>query len=242
MKPTWRTELPQWIVIAAMFAVAAWAWPQLPERIPIHWNLKGDIDGYGSKFTGLLLLPITILVLYCVFRLVHLIDPGKENYATFTNAFTAVRMAFVFFMTGVYVFSLLSIFGYKVNMTTLVCLDTGALFLVIGNFMSKIRPNWFVGVRTPWTLSSKMSWNKTHRLAGWLFVLMGLSVAALGVVQTTWMFICMLVVVVGCLAWMTIYSYLVYRQDPDRTSPAGVSPETIVLPEASEESRVDKFT
>jgi uncharacterized membrane protein len=99
-----------------------------------------------------------------------------------------------------------------------------AMFLVIGNFMGKVRPNWFVGVRTPWTLSSKMSWNKTHRLARWLFVVMGLSIAAAGILQSTWMFILMLAVNGLCIAWMIVYSYLVYRRDPDRTSPADVSP------------------
>jgi uncharacterized membrane protein len=224
MKVSWRTELPQWIAIAAMFAVAAWAWPRLPERIPIHWNIHSEVDGYGSKGVGLLLLPLIVLVLYVFMRLLHRIDPGKQNYAVFTGAFTAIRMTFVFFMAALYAACTLAIFGHKVNITTFVCMDMAALFLVIGNFMSKIRPNWFVGVRTPWTLSSKMSWNKTHRLAGWLFVLMGVLFAALGLIQTGWMLIAMLAIDAACLAWMIVYSYLVYRDDPDRTSPASVSP------------------
>ncbi len=222
MKLTWRTELPQWIVIAAMFALAAWAWPRLPERIPIHWNFRGEVDGYGSKWVGLLVLPIIALVFYGLLRLIHLIDPGKQNYAAFTTAFTAIRMAFTFFMAAVYVACLLSTFGQKVNITTFICLCTAGLFLVIGNFMSKIRPNWFVGVRTPWTLSSKTSWNKTHRLAGWLFILMGLSIAAAGIIQTLWAFGVMGVFVVACVVWMIVYSYLIYRDDPNRISPASI--------------------
>jgi uncharacterized membrane protein len=226
MKPSWRTELPQWIVIAAMFALAAWAWPRLPDRIPIHWNFRGEIDGYGGKGIGLLFLPITVLVLYGIFRLVHLIDPGKQNYASFATAFTAFRMAFVFFMAAVYAGILLAVFGHNVNMTTITCLASSVLFMVLGNFMSKIRPNWFVGVRTPWTLSSKTSWDKTHRLAGWLFILMGLSIAAAGIIQTLWAFVLMIAFIVFCLAWMIIYSYLIYRDDPNRISPAGIWPTT----------------
>jgi uncharacterized membrane protein len=111
-------------------------------------------------------------------------------------------------------------------MTTITCLASSVLFMVLGNFMSKIRPNWFVGVRTPWTLSSKTSWDKTHRLAGWLFILMGLSIAAAGIIQTLWAFVLMIAFIVFCLAWMIIYSYLIYRDDPNRISPAGIWPTT----------------
>jgi uncharacterized membrane protein len=226
MKVSWRTELPQWIVIAAMFALAAWSWPQLPDRIPIHWNFRGEIDGYGSKGVGLLMLPFIVFLLYWLFRLVYLIDPGKQNYAAFATAFTAIRMSIVFFMAAVYAGTLLAIFGHHVNMTTVACLATAALFMILGNFMSKIRPNWFVGVRTPWTLSSKTSWNKTHRLAGWLFILMGLASAFAGIIQTIWAFVVMIAVVILSTAWMIIYSYLVYRRDPNRISPAGSWPAT----------------
>ncbi len=109
-------------------------------------------------------------------------------------------------------------------MTSVACLGLAVLFGILGNFMGKIRPNWFIGVRTPWTLSSKMSWNKTHRLAGWLFILMALLMLAAGLIRTNWMLITMLTVDVLCIAWMIVYSYLVYRRDPDRIPPAGVSP------------------
>jgi uncharacterized membrane protein len=105
-----------------------------------------------------------------------------------------------------------------------VLLAMGALFIVLGNFMGKIRPNWFVGVRTPWTLSSKLSWDKTHRLAGWLFVLMGALFVLLALVPTGWMFAVTMTIDAICLIWMIVYSYLVYRRDPHRTSPAATSP------------------
>jgi uncharacterized membrane protein len=161
--------------------------------------------------------------LYLLLRFIPRIDPGKQNYTSFTNAYGAIRMVFVFFMAVIYVASVLAMFGHQFNMTTIVCLAAGALLVVVGNFMGKLRPNWFVGVRTPWTLSSKMSWNKTHRLAGWLFMVMGLLLGIVGVVQITWLFVAMLVIDAACLAWMVIYSYLVYRNDPDRISPAGIS-------------------
>ena len=224
MKLSWRTELPQWIVIAAMFAVAAWAWPQVPDQIPIHWNIHGEVDGYGGKFIGLLLLPMIVAGIYCLMIVVPLVDPGRGNYANFSRAFNVIRMALVFFMAAIYGAAVVAAFGRPVDMTTVACLGCAAMFMFIGNFMGKIRPNWFVGVRTPWTLSSKMSWNKTHRLAGWLFIVMGLLFAVVGIVRTVWASALMVAIDVACLIWMIIYSYLVYRHDPERTSPAGVKP------------------
>ena len=81
MKLSWRTELPQLIMIAAMFAVAAWSWPHVPDRIPTHWNFAGEVDGYGGKFVGLLLLPLIASWLYLMMLFMPLIDPGQRNYA-----------------------------------------------------------------------------------------------------------------------------------------------------------------
>jgi len=224
MKFSLRAELPQWIVIAAMFIAAAVSWPYAPERMPTHWNLAGEVNGYGGKFTGLLVLPLTALGIYVLMLVLPLVDPGRRNYQNFATAYNAIRMTILLVVAAIYVCLLVTAFGGKVNVTAISSLLIAAMLLVIGNFLGKIRPNWFVGVRTPWTLSSKLSWNKTHRLAGWLFMVMGLLVAAAGILQTAWMFILMLAVNGSCIVWMIVYSYLVYRRDPDRTSPAGVSP------------------
>lgn len=225
MKTSWHTELPQWIVIAAMFTAAAVCWSQAPDHMPIHWNLKGEVDGYGGKFAGLLLLPLIALGLNLLTLALPYIDPGRRNYPSFATAYHAVRIVLVVFMGIIYACGLLVAFGVKVDVATVVCLSSAGLLCVIGNFMGKIRPNWFIGVRTPWTLSSRMSWNKTHRLAGWLFLVMGLSIAISGIYRAAWMFVATLVIIISCVVWMILYSYLVYRRDPDRISPAGISPE-----------------
>ncbi len=224
MKLSWRVEIPQLLIIAAMFALAAWAWPQLPDKLPVHWNIKGEVDGYGNKFVGLLLLPIIVAGIYVMMLALPRFDPGRRNYENFATTYAMIRLSFAAFMCLIYVFIVLAAFGAKFNMTSIIMPAVGLLLIVLGNFMSKIRPNWFVGVRTPWTLSSKLSWDKTHRLAGWLFIFMGLLMVVVGYVQTTWMLFTMLVFNGVCVAWLFIYSYLVYRSDPNRTSPAGTTP------------------
>jgi uncharacterized membrane protein len=224
MKLSWRVELPQLLLIAGLFAVAAWAWPQVPDRIPIHWNVRGEADGFGGKFAGLLLMPLIIFGIYLLTAVLPLIDPGRRNYQNFATAYNAIRLAILLFMSAIYAVSLLAAFGRHVNMTTVVAPGMAVLFLVIGNFMGKIRPNWFVGVRTPWTLSSKLSWDKTHRLAGWLFVFMGALFVPLAFWPTVPMILAIVTIDVLCAIWIIAYSYVVYRHDPDRTSPAGTSP------------------
>jgi len=224
MKLSWRVELPQLAVIAAMFAVAAWAWTQVGDRLPVHWNIHGEVDGWGNKFTGLLLMPIAVLGIYLLTLLVPLVDPGHRNYQNFGKAFAAIRIANILFMAVIYANAVLAAFGHQVNMSTVVVPATGVLFIVIGNFMSKIRPNWFCGVRTPWTLSSQLSWDKTHRLAGWLFMFMGALFFVLLFALNTWTLVAVISIDVLCAIWIIVYSYLVYRDDPHRLPPAGTSP------------------
>jgi uncharacterized membrane protein len=226
MKISWRAEAVQLTLIAGMLLLAALAWPHVPDQIPIHWNLRGEVDGYGGKAVGLLVIPLTALGVYVLLMLLPLLDPGRRNYQSFAGAYNAIRVSIIAFMTVVDVVMVLVALGYQVDVTAAITIATGAMLVVLGNFMGKIRPNWFVGVRTPWTLSSKLSWTKTHRLAGWLFIVMGMLVAVLGIVRTSWMLVLTLS---GCglmSVWIVVYSYLVYRHDPQRISPAGTSPET----------------
>ena len=224
MKFKFRTELPQLLIIAAMFALAAWSWQRLPEQIPTHWNLQGQVDGHGNKFVGLLLLPLTVAGIYLMMLLLPLADPGRANYQNFAAAYKLIRVLILAFMAALYAVTVAAAFGHQVDITQVSFLGTAVLFMVIGNLMGKIRPNWFVGVRTPWTLSSKMSWNKTHRLAGWLFMLMGPLFAVVAFVHTTWTFVALLIVGATSIISIVVYSYLVYRSDPHRTSPAGTQP------------------
>lgn len=224
MKFNWRFELPQLLLIGAMFAAACWAWPQLPDRLPIHWNIHGEVDGWGNKFMGLLFVPLIVLGIYVLMVVLPWFDPGKANYQSFQRVYGIIRIAIVAYMSAVYGAMLYAAFGHKLNMTSVILPLVGILFIVLGNFLSKIRPNWFVGVRTPWTLSSQLSWDKTHRLAGRLFIVMGFLFVPVALLQTTWSLVAVLICDGLCLIWIVIYSYLVFRSDPHRVPPAGISP------------------
>ncbi len=224
MKTAWRTELPQLALLAAMFIAAALCWSRVPDRVPVHWNIAGEVDRYGGRFEALLVPPLIALGLYALLLFLPRIDPGRANYARFRTAYLVIRYALLLFMAGVYAMLLLAAFGRSIDVGLVAPVAVGALFVVLGFTMRTIRPNWFVGVRTPWTLSSELSWTKTHRLAGWLFGVMGLCFASLAFVRTGWAVWCVLGIAGGCVVWMVIYSYLVWRSDPLQTPLPGTRP------------------
>lgn len=219
-----RGELPLLLVIAAMFAAAAWSWPRLPERMPTHWNLEGEVDGWGGRFEGLLLLPLVTVGTYLLFLVLPRLDPGRSNYAGFWTVFRVIRLAIVLVLAAIYGAMLASAQGVTVRMSLVMTLLVGALFVVLGFTMGKIRPNWFVGVRTPWTLSSKRSWTRSHRLAGWLFLVSGCGSLLLLAVSERVALVFLLASGAVLVVTVVIYSYVVWRGDNERVPPAGTSP------------------
>jgi uncharacterized membrane protein len=223
MKIALRTELPQWALIAGMFLASAVVWSMVPERVPVHWGIDGQVDRYGGKWEGLLITPAIALGVYLLMAFLPLIDPGRANYARFKTAYLVFRIVFLIYMAVIHGAILATALGYRVDVGRVIFLSMGVLFLVLGNFMGKIRPNWFVGVRTPWTLSSKRSWTRTHRAAGWFFILLGLVAIGGGIAPRPGVIAMIAVGVIG-LPSLIIYSYLIWRNDPDRVAPAGTTP------------------
>jgi len=102
MRFAWRIELPQWIVLAAMLTMAAVTWTGAPDRIPVHWNIAGEVDRYGGKFEGLLAIPLLAAGVYLAMLLLPRIDPGRANYARFQNAYATIRISVLVVMAVVY--------------------------------------------------------------------------------------------------------------------------------------------
>lgn len=162
-------------VLAAAFSV--WAYPRLPDVVTTHWNLKGEPDGYSSRLLAAGLLPLFLAVLPLIFRVLPKIDPKGENYSKFGEAYWLIANSVLLFLAGVHVVVLLNAMGTPVDINLVIGLGVGLLLMVMGNYLGKVQPNWFMGVRTPWTLASETVWRKTNRTAGWLFVLAGLLIA-----------------------------------------------------------------
>ena len=224
MKFSWRTEWPHWLLLAVMFVLAATTWGSSPERIPVHWNIAGHVDRWGGKFEGLLAVPLLALGIYALLLVVPRLDPGRANYAAFAGPYATIRLGTLVVLAVIYALVVLWVRGVRVNMEVWVPLIVGGLFVVVGNVLGKVRPNWFVGVRTPWTLSSKVSWTRTHRAGGWLFVLMGVLFMVTAVLRSAWAVWVLLGASVVGVAGLIVYSYVQWRRDPEKTPPAGTRP------------------
>lgn len=225
MNTDWRIEAPQIAVLLAMFLMAAVTWPTAPEQIPVHWDASGEVDRYGGKVEGLLLPPLLATGLYLLMRFAPRIDPGRANYPKFSLPYNIIRISTLLLFAGVYAVLHLWIRGRQVDVSSIMPLLIGTLFVVLGGVMGKLRPNWFMGIRTPWTLSSKTAWVRTHRIGGWLFILLGLLlIMALPFVDRSTAFRILVFGVAGIAVWSMVYSYLVWRNDPDKVPPAGTTP------------------
>lgn len=211
-------------VLLASLAVSLWAWGQIPdgEQIPIHWGVNGQPNGWAPKPVGLLLVPGMILVIGIVFAAIPYLDPRRDHQERSTTARLWIMGAVLIVMGAVHVAAVLTAVGAPVDIGRVVVVAVGGLFVVIGNYLGKVRSNWFIGIRTPWTLSSEQSWAKTHRLAGYLFTGAGLLSIVLALVTAPIVFAYGMIGAAAAAAIVpVVYSYFAWRSDPDRRSLGG---------------------
>jgi len=162
------------VLIVFMFLIGIFLYPQLPDQIPMHWNVMGQIDGYMSKPIGVWFMPVLTILMYISFQIFPNFDPKKNKYKLFKHEWEIMQMAMVGFFTYMQCIILYLTLHPTVSIMPLMFIGLGTLFILMGNYMSKIRQNYFIGVKVPWTLSSEDNWNKTHRFASWCFVIAGI--------------------------------------------------------------------
>jgi uncharacterized membrane protein len=207
-----RKWIPLLIVIAA-FAATASVYPSLPARVPTHWNMAGQPNGWSSRFWGAWMLPLILIAMWVIMWILPAIDPRGSNYAKFRPAFEAIIIALMLFMLGLHIVILRAGLGYPARMERVVPLGVGILLIVIGNLLPRARPNWFVGIRTPWTLSSDRVWEKTHRLGGRLFVAAGVISVLAAILSAHWAHVVMIVAMLIMTFTVVIYSYVEWKRE-----------------------------
>jgi len=167
------------LVIAALaVAVSLWAYPQLPPTVATHWNVRGEADGFSSRLVAVSIMPLVILVMTGLFNVLPRLDPRRANYSKFIGTYWLIANAVILFILIGHGMIVATGLGYPVKIGRTMPIGVGLLFIVLGNYLTRVEPNWFIGIRTPWTLSSDTVWRKTHRTGGWLMVLGGIVIAA----------------------------------------------------------------
>ena len=197
---------------AVFFIVGGLFYPYMPEVMASHWNAHGQADGYMSRFWGVFLFPLMAVGLAFLLVLIPRLDPLKANVEKFKKTYHGFIAVFLVYFLYIYVLSLLLNLGMNLDMIQLL-LPAMALFLYfLGVLLGRAKRNWFIGIRTPWTLISDSVWDKTHRLGGILFKIAA-ALTLLGLVLPDWTFYFFLVPVLLVTVFTIVYSYLVYRQE-----------------------------
>lgn len=206
-------------IIAIMATMSAWASTKFPPgtNFPVHWDLHGHVNRYGSKYEALSFAPILAAVLTLLLAVIPRFEPRKDHLRRSMKAYSVIWVGVLFVILSIHMAIIAAALGSRFNMTRVTGFVVGVLFVLIGNYLGKIRSNFFAGVRTPWTLSSELSWNKTHHLSGWLWVLFGILMIIFGVVGSPALLIVGLIVFLPAILIVTvIYSYVVWKHDPNR--------------------------
>ncbi|KYK26050.1 hypothetical protein AYK26_01220 [Euryarchaeota archaeon SM23-78] len=200
------------IIILVSFIIALWAYPNVPDKMASHWNAKGQVDGYMSKFWGLFLMPIISFSLFLLFLVIPVIDPLKANIKKFRKYFDwFIILLFVFFFY-IFMLTILWNLGVRYNMNIAMVPALGLLFFYIGILLQKAKRNWFIGIRTPWTLSSDQVWDKTHKLGANLFKIAGV-VAIIGIFFPKYSIWFVLIPVLAFAFYLIVYSYFEYQKE-----------------------------
>jgi uncharacterized membrane protein len=208
MKPA-RTLIVSAVFLAIAAGVAVWLYPRLPAQVPVQWNPHGQIDRYGPRgwvaaMPALLIAGIAVLTV-----LLPAISPRRFEIAPFARVYGLLMLVIqgMFLVIGLSV--LLVGAGYPLPVPAIAMLAIGALFMVLGNYMGKLRKNFFVGIRTPWTLSSDAVWERTHRMGGWLFMLGGLVAIVATLAGAPWWIGLSALIAAALLP--VAYSFWIYR-------------------------------
>jgi uncharacterized membrane protein len=198
------------LFIALSFAFAAVMYPSLPELIPTHWDAAGDVDAYTPKPWGAFLLPAIAWLVFVLMKLIPVISPKGFRTDHFMEVVRLFQVVLVAFMAVLTVMTLLYAAGYEIDMPRFLSAAMGVLFVILGNYLGKVRKNFFIGVRTPWTLASDEVWVRTHRLAAWLFTLAGIATLMSALYLQGLQVAVASALIAGFVP--VIYSFLLYRR------------------------------
>jgi uncharacterized membrane protein len=187
-------------------------YPALPDRVVSHWNASGQADGYMSKFWGLGLIPLIMTACVALFAVIPSIDPLKKNYEKFRNYYDGFILLFVFFLLAIQVQIILWSSGYRISPNLTFPFLIGTLFIYIGFLLGRAEQNWFVGIRTPWTLSNETVWKKTHEIGRKLFKIAGV-IAFTGVLAGEYAMWFILVPALAVTVITVAYSYFEFQKE-----------------------------
>ena len=205
---------PVLILAAVVFSIAVYS--RLPERTPVHWDLHGEVTRYGSRAEGAFFAPSFMLLIWLLLRFLPRIDPRRANYEKFADTYDLLINSVVALFLVMHVALIGTALGWPVSMTRLGPALIGLQFVILGNALPRARPNWWFGIRTPWTLSNDRVWTRTHRVGGYLLAAAGVVLLLAAVHPAQWIFALGLVAVIAAGFGSLVYSYFAWKQETSK--------------------------
>jgi uncharacterized membrane protein len=205
-----------WLLVGLAFGYSAAMYSRLPDQIPTRWDQAGGVTDYSARAWGVWLIPVVLLAIAIIVPRLPALDPRRENYEKFRPSFDLVVNAVMTMIALLHVAMLGVGAGWPIPMERITPLLMGGVFVVVGNVLPRARPNWLFGIRTPWTLSNDRVWERTHRLAGLLFVVAGVLLALSAVALPSSTLPVTIVGLVVAAVVPAVYSYFTWRQETSR--------------------------
>lgn len=210
-----KKNLPKLIITSVItlipVVIGLILWDKLPDQVPVHWDINGAVDDYATRTQAVFAMPFVLVAFHWICVLGTLLDPKKQNISDkmFTLVLWIIPVISLLCNSLVYATAL----GHKVSVEIIMPLFMGALFVIIGNYLPKCKQSYTMGIKLPWTLDDEENWNKTHRLAGFLWVVGGVVIMATAFLGVSWL---LFVLLIPMVIVPTVYSYLLYKKKENK--------------------------
>ena len=199
-------------IVLLSFVVGIYFYNQFPDKVASHWGINGEINGYMSKFWGLFLMPIIGLIMFLMFIIIPKIDPLKENINKFRKYFDWFIIIIMLFLFYLYLLTIFWNLGKEFNMVRALIPAFAILFYYAGVLIGHAKKNWFIGVRTPWTMHSDAVWDKTHKLGSRLFKISAI-ISLFGLIIPSIAFWLVIIPIILFSLYLVVYSYFEYKKE-----------------------------
>lgn len=196
-------------IIIVSFLLAIYLYPQMPSKMASHWGVNGEVNGFMSKFWGLFLMPIISLGMFLLFFFLPKIDPLRNNIQKFKKHYDNFILLLISFLFYIYLLTIVWNLNFKFDLIRFLSPAFAILFYYVGILVENSKQNWFIGIRTPWTLSNETVWDKTHKLGGKMFKITAI-IAILGMLLPEYAIYLILMPVILTVIITAGYSYWVY--------------------------------
>jgi len=213
LKPSFKSEWFPLLLILIALGIGAYISVYAPERMPMHWDMAGNVNGWSGRVFAAWFMPVLMIGIYALFLALPRLDPRGDQYAIFAKAYAGIKNIFMLFFVLLYALITAAGFGYSINIGMYIPVAVGLLFIGLGYYMGTIKQNFMMGVRNPWTLSNAEIWDKTNHLMGPVMAIAGVLIGATAFIpQPLFKIISFVVAIAGIIMGPNVYSYILFKK------------------------------